>query len=99
MHPPRFCRDVPRRCLLHHVFHRRARAQKNGAGSGTMKLHLAGGWLWRGEPVGFVGLSEPAHRGFAEDDAGRERSADFQIIVTPPISMPIDSMQAYAEVG
>jgi alkanesulfonate monooxygenase SsuD/methylene tetrahydromethanopterin reductase-like flavin-dependent oxidoreductase (luciferase family) len=31
--------------------------------------------------------------------AGRKRDADFQIIVTPPISMPIDSMQAYAELG
>jgi hypothetical protein len=31
--------------------------------------------------------------------AERNRGADFQIIVTPPISMPIDSMQAYAEIG
>jgi hypothetical protein len=31
--------------------------------------------------------------------AGRKRGADFQIIVTPPISMPIDSMQAYADLG
>ena len=31
--------------------------------------------------------------------AGRKRGADFQIIVTPPLSMPIDSMQAYTELG
>jgi probable F420-dependent oxidoreductase len=31
--------------------------------------------------------------------AGRKRGADFEIIVTPPISMPIDTMQSYAEVG
>jgi hypothetical protein len=35
----------------------------------------------------------------AFEKAGRRRGADFQIIVTPPISMPIDSMQAYAELG
>lgn len=29
----------------------------------------------------------------------RKRGPDFQIIVTPPLSMPIDSMQAYAELS
>ena len=31
--------------------------------------------------------------------AGRKRGEDFQIIVTPPMSMPMDSMQEYAEIG
>jgi probable F420-dependent oxidoreductase len=31
--------------------------------------------------------------------AGRKRSTDFQIIVTPPLAMPVDTMQAYADVG
>jgi probable F420-dependent oxidoreductase len=32
-------------------------------------------------------------------NAGRKRDPDFQIIVTPPLSMPIDSMPAYTELG
>jgi probable F420-dependent oxidoreductase len=32
-------------------------------------------------------------------NAGRKRNPEFQIIVTPPLSMPIDSMPAYAEIG
>jgi hypothetical protein len=31
--------------------------------------------------------------------AGRKRGKDFQIIVTPPMSMAMDAMQGYAEVG
>jgi probable F420-dependent oxidoreductase len=31
--------------------------------------------------------------------AGRKRGTEFQIIITPPVSMPIDAMQEYAEVG
>jgi hypothetical protein len=31
--------------------------------------------------------------------AGRTRGKDFQIIITPPVSMPIDAMQDYAEAG
>ena len=31
--------------------------------------------------------------------AGKTRGADFEIIITPPIGMPIDAMQAYAELG
>jgi probable F420-dependent oxidoreductase len=31
--------------------------------------------------------------------AGRKRGPNFQIIVTPPLSMPVDSMQTYAEIG
>jgi alkanesulfonate monooxygenase SsuD/methylene tetrahydromethanopterin reductase-like flavin-dependent oxidoreductase (luciferase family) len=31
--------------------------------------------------------------------AGRTRGKDFQIIVTPPMSMSIDAMQEYAAVG
>jgi alkanesulfonate monooxygenase SsuD/methylene tetrahydromethanopterin reductase-like flavin-dependent oxidoreductase (luciferase family) len=31
--------------------------------------------------------------------AGRKRGKDFQIIITPPMSMSIDAMQEYAEVG
>jgi probable F420-dependent oxidoreductase len=31
--------------------------------------------------------------------AGKKRPKDFQIIITPPMSMPIDQMQGYAELG
>ncbi|HEX3400317.1 MAG TPA: LLM class F420-dependent oxidoreductase [Acetobacteraceae bacterium] len=31
--------------------------------------------------------------------AGRKRGKDFQIIITPPVSMPLDAMQEYAEAG
>ncbi len=31
--------------------------------------------------------------------AGRRRGPDFQIIITPPLTMPIDAMQEYAELG
>lgn len=31
--------------------------------------------------------------------AGRARGKDFEIIVTPPMAMPIDAMQEYAELG
>jgi hypothetical protein len=31
--------------------------------------------------------------------AGRQRGAEFEIIVTPPLAMPIDAMQEYAEIG
>jgi len=31
--------------------------------------------------------------------AGRTRGPEFEIIITPPAAMPIDAMQAYAEVG
>ncbi len=30
---------------------------------------------------------------------GRKRGKDFQIIITPPMSMPVDAMQEYAELG
>ncbi len=32
-------------------------------------------------------------------NAGRKRGKDFQIIITPPLSMPTDQMQQYAEIG
>jgi hypothetical protein len=31
--------------------------------------------------------------------AGRKRTKEFQIIITPPVSMPMDAMREYAEVG
>jgi probable F420-dependent oxidoreductase len=31
--------------------------------------------------------------------AGRKRGEGFEIIITPPVSMPVDAMQEYAEVG
>jgi hypothetical protein len=31
--------------------------------------------------------------------AGRKRGTAFQIIITPPATMPVDAMQGYAEVG
>jgi len=31
--------------------------------------------------------------------AGKKRPADFQIIITPPMSMPIDQMKGYVELG
>jgi probable F420-dependent oxidoreductase len=31
--------------------------------------------------------------------AGRRRGKEFQIIITPPVAMPMDAMQEYAEVG
>jgi probable F420-dependent oxidoreductase len=35
----------------------------------------------------------------AFEKAGRKRGQDFEIIITPPASMPIDAMQKYAEIG
>jgi probable F420-dependent oxidoreductase len=32
-------------------------------------------------------------------NAGRKRGKEFQIIITPPLTMPADQMQQYAEVG
>ena len=45
--------------------------------------------------------SAPAAVARADGDAkaGRTRGKDFQIIITPPIGMPIDEMQAYAAMG
>jgi hypothetical protein len=31
--------------------------------------------------------------------AGRVRGKEFQIIVTPPMAMPVDAFQEYAEIG
>ena len=31
--------------------------------------------------------------------AGKKRGPDYQIIITPPMSMGMDAMQAYAELG
>jgi hypothetical protein len=31
--------------------------------------------------------------------AGKKRGPDYQIIITPPMSMSMDAMQGYAELG
>ncbi len=49
------------------------------------------------DPTGTKLMLDRLDAAFAK--AGRRRGKDFKIIVTPPMSMSIDAMQEYADVG
>ena len=61
-------------------------------------VRFGAGWYgFNRDPAGTRQMLNRLDAAFAK--AGRTRGKDFQIIVTPPISMSIDAMQDYAEVG
>lgn len=57
----------------------------------------AGWYGFNRDPAGTKDALAKLDAAFAK--AGRKRGKDFQIIITPPMSMKIDDMQAYAELG
>jgi probable F420-dependent oxidoreductase len=61
-------------------------------------VRFGAGWYgFNRDPAGTRVMLNRLDAAFAK--AGRTRGKDFQIIVTPPVSMSIDAMQEYAEVG
>jgi probable F420-dependent oxidoreductase len=61
-------------------------------------VRFGAGWYgFSRDPAGTKEMIARLDAAFAE--AGRKRGDDFEIIMTPPVSMPVDAMQAYAEVG
>jgi probable F420-dependent oxidoreductase len=57
----------------------------------------AGWYGFNRDPAGTRDALAKLDAAFAK--AGKKRAADFQIIITPPMSMKVDDMQAYAELG
>jgi probable F420-dependent oxidoreductase len=61
-------------------------------------VRFGAGWYgFNRDPAGVREMILRLDAAFAK--AGRSRAADFEIIVTPPLAMPIEAMQDYAEVG
>ena len=61
-------------------------------------VRFGAGWYgFNRDPAGVKVMLDRLDAAFAK--AGRTRGKDFQIIITPPIAMPIDAMQEYAEMG
>jgi alkanesulfonate monooxygenase SsuD/methylene tetrahydromethanopterin reductase-like flavin-dependent oxidoreductase (luciferase family) len=61
-------------------------------------VEFGAGWYgFNLDPARTKSMLDKLDAAFAK--AGRKRSKDFQIIVTPPMSMAMDAMQGYAEVG
>ena len=61
-------------------------------------VRFGAGWYgFNLDPEGTKGMLQRLDAAFAK--AGRARGKDFEIIITPPVSMPIDAMQGYAELG
>jgi probable F420-dependent oxidoreductase len=61
-------------------------------------VRFGAGWYgFNRDPAGTKVMLDRLDAAFAK--AGRTRGDDFQIIITPPISMTIDAMQEYAELG
>ena len=66
----------------------------------AMRRAVAYGSGWYGfnrDPAGTKDMLTKLDAAFAK--AGRTRGPDYQIIVTPPIGMPIDAMPEYAALG
>jgi probable F420-dependent oxidoreductase len=57
----------------------------------------AGWYGFNRDPAGTKDALAKLDAAFAK--AGKKRGPDFQIIITPPMSMKVDDMQAYAELG
>jgi probable F420-dependent oxidoreductase len=61
-------------------------------------VRFGAGWYgFNRDPAGTREMLDRLDAAFAQ--AGRKRGPDFQIIVTPPVSMTADAMPAYAELG
>jgi probable F420-dependent oxidoreductase len=61
-------------------------------------VRFGAGWYgFSRDPAGTKEMLDRLDAAFAK--AGRERTDDFEIVITPPIGMPIDAMQAYEELG
>jgi alkanesulfonate monooxygenase SsuD/methylene tetrahydromethanopterin reductase-like flavin-dependent oxidoreductase (luciferase family) len=61
-------------------------------------VRFGAGWYgFNRDPAGTKEMLDRLDAAFAK--AGRKRGGDFEIIVTPPMTMPIDAMQQYAELG
>jgi len=61
-------------------------------------VEFGAGWYgFSRDPAGVKAMLAKLDAAFAK--AGRTRPADFRIIITPPGDMPVDAMQAYAEIG
>jgi alkanesulfonate monooxygenase SsuD/methylene tetrahydromethanopterin reductase-like flavin-dependent oxidoreductase (luciferase family) len=61
-------------------------------------VRFGAGWYgFNRDPAATKGMLDQLDAAFAK--AGRKRGDEFQIIVTPPVAMPMDAMQAYVEVG
>jgi len=61
-------------------------------------VRFGAGWYgFNRDPAGTKEVLDRLDAAFAK--AGRKRSDDFQIIITPPMSMSVDAMQEYAALG
>jgi probable F420-dependent oxidoreductase len=61
-------------------------------------VRFGAGWYgFNRDPAGTKVMLDRLDVAFAK--AGRTRGDDFEIIITPPVSMTIDAMQQYAELG
>ena len=61
-------------------------------------VRFGAGWYgFNRDPAGTREMIARLDEAFAK--AGRKRGADFEIIITPPATMPLDAMQEYAELG
>ncbi len=61
-------------------------------------VQFGAGWYgFNLDPAAAKGMLQRLDAAFAK--AGRTRGKDFEIIITPPVAMPIDAMQGYAELG
>ena len=61
-------------------------------------VRFGAGWYgFNRDPEGVREMLGKLDAAFAA--AGRKRGPEFEIIITPPLSMPIDAMAAYAELG
>jgi alkanesulfonate monooxygenase SsuD/methylene tetrahydromethanopterin reductase-like flavin-dependent oxidoreductase (luciferase family) len=61
-------------------------------------VRFGAGWYgFNRDPAGVKENLRHLDAAFAK--AGRTRPADFEILITPPMSMAMDAMQAYGELG
>jgi len=61
-------------------------------------VRFGAGWYgFNRDPAGTKEMLARLDAAFAK--AGRKRGDDFEIIITPPMSMSVDAMQEYAELG
>jgi alkanesulfonate monooxygenase SsuD/methylene tetrahydromethanopterin reductase-like flavin-dependent oxidoreductase (luciferase family) len=61
-------------------------------------VRFGAGWYgFNRDPAGTQDMLNRLDAAFAK--AGRTRDKSFQIIITPPVAMPLDAMQEYAALG
>jgi alkanesulfonate monooxygenase SsuD/methylene tetrahydromethanopterin reductase-like flavin-dependent oxidoreductase (luciferase family) len=61
-------------------------------------VRFGAGWYgFNRDPAGTRDMLRRLDTAF--EKAGRKRGQDFEIVITPPVSMAIDDMQEYAEIG